>query len=965
MPEPRFKHTIQVFIPVSFLLLLLAVVAVVIYTTHDVIKPVLLQERTYNIRETGKSIVSRFGNMLVQAETAATSIAYSANYLYPDRKAIKRAIPGILNLDGLMNLVAGGGVWPEPFALDPKRKRCSFFWARDRSGRLVFYNNYNFLQRGYHSEEWYVPVRYLKDEKGYWSKAYIDPVSHEPMITFSVKMKRHGKFIGVATVDLRLEGLKCLCSQAGKRISGHVFVLDRNNRFIVFPREEMVLISGKRGREKGNQKYMTARQLAERHGEFRMVAERLDEINSRLINMARKNVSLSGLAKKIERKSDQITSKDALLIAAMMQEHLREDMSARKQPETLWVKQDIISGGPAMVSIFLMPETLWKFVVTVPEKDIVAPVSRITNRLVISLSVLILLVLLLAGLSLYQNILRPLKHVTNQLKKIKKDSSDLSLELDVPVNNELGELAYYLNRRTSQLRRSEERYRTIFYGASEGISLSSFTGEFIAVNQKFAEIFGYESPDEVIKDLKTYQLYVNPEERAKILSKLGGNSGTNTVHAEVWLKKKDGSPVLISLNLAPVRDAEGKILYLIAMIQDITRNKQLENELRHAQKMEAIGTLAGGIAHDFNNILAGISGYVELAMMKASNQPEIRGYLSQIEKAAERAKELVRQILTFSRHSDAEKEPQDIAKIIDEALRLLRSTLPSSIVIKTYIKPANPVLAELTDVHQIVMNLCTNAYHAMKETGGTLKIGLWQQKLAGRKAGNAGVTPGVYVVLRVEDTGIGIKEEIISKIFEPYFTTKGKEEGTGLGLAVVHGIVKALKGAINVDSDLGKGTRFTVYLPALAHADAPVQKGNGEDIEEFIHGDGRRIMFVDDEEMICEIFEAMLKQWGFSVDVFQDGTSALDAMEKEPGRWDLLITDMTMPGLNGAELIWKVRRIRPDIHVILCTGYSDMLTDEVIDGLALSAFLQKPVRRADIMAAIASIFGRNHGAENG
>ncbi len=956
MAEPRFKHNIQVFLPISFLILLVAVVAVVIYTTQHIVQPVLLKERIFSIEETGKAVVSRLASMLAQTETAAEMVGKTAVNLCPDFQAIRETVPGIFNADSLAQITAGGGVWPEPYEFNPRKRRCSFFWGRNSEGKLIFYDDYN--KSGYRHEEWYVPVRYQKGRKVYWSRAYIDPYSHEPMVTCSAKMFKHGHFAGVATVDLRLDGLGKLFSKASREISGYIFAVDRNNRFIVFPREEYVLIKGKGQSNTLLQKYITSSELAKRYPEFEPVDQRLKQMNRQMIALARKKADIDTIAKKIEKESHQIGPKEALLIAALLQDSLDTNLLEQTHALSFHVEKDVIYRRPARAFVFPLPETYWKLVVTVPDDVMAAPVGKITDHLMMSLAILIVLVLFLAGLSLYHHILKPLRHMTNQLKRIEQESGDLSLELDIPANNELGELAYYFNRRTRELKNSEEKYKTIFNGASEGISLSAISGDFIAVNPRFAEIFGYDSPEDVINNVKTYELYLNPSDRQRILSDL--RPGGEYVHAEVWLKKKDGTPILVSLNLAPVTDDNGKISYLIAMTQDITKTRKLEKELRQAQKMEAIGTLAGGIAHDFNNILSAITGYTELAQLKAQDRPDILSYLSQIELASTRAKELVQQILTFSRYSDTKKEPQDMGMIVREAVKLLRSTLPANIDIESHLLPTDPVMADSSDLHQIVMNLCTNAYHAMKEKGGLLTLRLDQRLVEEENGQDLGLQPGSYVVLEVQDTGCGMTKEVMTKIFEPYFTTKGKKEGTGLGLAVVHGLVRGLNGAIEVESSPGKGALFRVFIPVAESGEPKALEGKEEEPEISIDGNGRTVMFVDDEEMICSIFKTMLESAGFSVQVFMDGQSALSAMMKDPHGWDILITDMTMPGLSGADLAKEARKLNPDIPIILCSGYSDILTDELLHSLKINAFLSKPVSRNTLFKALSRLFPRGN-----
>ncbi len=955
MKSPKFKHNIQVFLPLSFLAMMVMVVVVVIYSAQHFIKPMLLKEKQSTMIDAGRGVVYKINSMLGQAENAASLMSYTAMSLVPNQAAIKKTIPGVFDIDSLAGLSAGGGIWPEPFLLDPKKEKASLFWGRNRKSELIFYNDYNVS--GYHHEEWYVPVRFVKKGRAYWSRSYIDPYSHEPMITCAIPMTKKGRFRGVATVDLKLAGLKRLFSRVSKEIRGYIFAVDRNNRFIVFPREGLVQLKGKDHRKGQIQKFITSKEFAKRQPEFAPIAEKLEKINQNIISIAQKHGSVHSISKKIYENAQDISKQEALLIAAILTDPLNQTISHNHRIESFKVQKDVLFHKPSTISIFLLPETYWKLVVTVPDEIMMTPVNYVTNKLMLFLAILIVLVLFLAGTSLYHHILLPLKRITTQLKHIEKNSEDLSVELDIPSNNELGELAYYFNLRTKALRNSEEKYRTIFNGASEGISMSTIDGDFITVNPRFARIFGYDSSEELVSNVKTHDLYVNLADRENILWRI--KHGKGPVHTEVWFKKKDGSPILISLNIAPVTDKKGEIKYLIAMIQDITRTKQLEDELRHAQKMEAIGTLAGGIAHDFNNILAVISGYTELAIMKAKGVPEVEKFLKQIELASIRAKELVSQILVFSRYSDVKRQVLNVSDTVQEALKLLRSTLPANIRIDAALKNTGAVLADPSELHQIVMNLCTNAYHAMRPKGGILRIRLSQQIVSHDYGVKFNVEPGEFVVLEVEDTGHGMDKDTLAKIFEPYFTTKGQNEGTGLGLAVVHGIVKKLGGFIEVKSIPSNGSCFKVYLPVAEDRGSGPQDHKKSESGNPSFYSGYKVMFVDDEEMICSIFKILLEDVGCDVKIFTDPVKALKLFAKNPLAWDLLITDMTMPGMSGTDFIKKARRLNKKLPVVLCSGYSEVLSDELIESLHIDAFLPKPVQSTELLKTLSKIFAHS------
>ncbi len=394
------------------------------------------------------------------------------------------------------------------------------------------------------------------------------------------------------------------------------------------------------------------------------------------------------------------------------------------------------------------------------------------------------------------------------------------------------------------------------------------------------------------------------------------------------------------------------IAFALHGIQTETERGQMESQLRQAQKMEAIGTLAGGIAHDFNNILSAIIGYTDLAIDEAESDSSLVDYLDQVAKAGRRAKNLVAQILALSRQAKSELMPVQIHLIIKEALKLIHSILPSTIKIHQRIGTFGKVLADPGQIHQIFMNLATNAYHAMRETGGRLEVDLAETVIDTADDSPVGrLVPGPYLTLSVSDTGIGMDSTILPRIFDPYFTTKGKSEGTGLGLAVVHGIVESLGGTITVKSVLGQGSTFTAYLPKLekemqavpAEEKISVPKGN------------ERILFIDDEPALIKMAYRMLKALGYHVTIFNNSIEALERFRNEPEQFDLVITDMTMPRITGDVLAAEIMKIRTDIPVIVCTGFSERIDMEKAKKIGIKTLLMKPLSKSEMAIRIREV----------
>ena len=417
---------------------------------------------------------------------------------------------------------------------------------------------------------------------------------------------------------------------------------------------------------------------------------------------------------------------------------------------------------------------------------------------------------------------------------------------------------------------------------------------------------------------------------------MGGNSTTLEI-----VSPKDKRAYLASSS--PIRQTDGTISNL-TVLRDVTNIRNMERQLQQSQKMEAIGTLAGGIAHDFNNILAAVIGYTELLQMSLQKESAELEYANQIERAGNRAKELVKQILTFSRQTEHERKPVGIGIIVKEVVKLMRSSLPVTIDIKQSINGSSLVMGNPTQIHQILMNLCTNAGHAMRENGGVLTIELESMELKEELISQrVRLTPGIYVRLTVSDTGHGMSARVLDRVFDPFFTTKSRGEGTGMGLAVVHGIVESYQGAVYAYSEVGQGTTFRVYLPAIERRAEPELRVD----DEIPKGD-EHILFVDDETMLIQMGTIQLEALGYRVSSRSSSREALDLFERDPDAFDLAITDMTMPDLTGDRLARRIKRIRQDIPIILCTGFSAKLSAQPGPPPDVDALLMKPVVLRDM-----------------
>ncbi len=429
-------------------------------------------------------------------------------------------------------------------------------------------------------------------------------------------------------------------------------------------------------------------------------------------------------------------------------------------------------------------------------------------------------------------------------------------------------------------------------------------------------------------------------------------------------KIPDTSLTLLSIILLNIANAlESLEFYTLLRNQNTTLEKKVEErtealaraerQLQQVLKIQAIGTLAGGIAHDFNNILFPIVGYTELTLDEVPEDSTAHQNLEEVLKAAQRAKDLVQQILTFSRQSGQEREPLRVQYIIKEALKLLRATIPSTIEIDHHLKDdCGAVLGDATQIHQVIMNLCTNAYQSMQEKGGKLEISLTEVDISYTDTiERVGLKPGRHLRLTVKDEGCGMEPAVIDRIFEPYYTTKEQGKGTGLGLSVIHGIVKNHGGDITVNSVVGQGSAFHVYLPLIDEVEVKTQICS---MTKAAEGD-ERILLVDDEEQIVAMERQMLEHLGYQVTASTDSQEALSLFAQHPDNFDLVITDMTMPHMTGDRLAQKLIDIKPGLPVILCTGFNESITEEKALSMGIQKFVMKPVVKNDLASTIRAV----------
>jgi PAS domain S-box-containing protein len=526
-----------------------------------------------------------------------------------------------------------------------------------------------------------------------------------------------------------------------------------------------------------------------------------------------------------------------------------------------------------------------------------------------------------------------------------------------PVFDAAGKVSYVVEHATDiserkqaelALRAEKEKLETVTRNIGVGLAIVSKDFRILWANEVVKETFG---------DIEGKICHEKFHKRDRICPGCGVKqvfaTGLGPVIHEQKAIDVNGNEIWTENIVTPITNEKGDIISALELAVPITERKraeeerkEIEKQLRQAQKMESVGTLAGGIAHDFNNILSGVLGYADMVREELVPGSKSLQLQQEVIKAGLRAKELVKQILTFSRQAEHDFKPLQLHLIVKEALKLLRASIPTTIEIRQDIHTCSgTVLADPTQIHQVLLNLCTNAYYAMREKGGVLKVSL-QEILIGPEDQLAALElqPGRYLQLSVSDTGVGIRPEDMEKIFEPYFTTKPVNEGTGLGLSVVHGIVKSHKGYITVNSEPGKGTVFNLYFPCIAAAEEAGATGAAEPLP----GGNEHILVVDDEVFIIKIEQFLLENLGYRITATTSSMEALRLFEQQPADFDLVITDMTMPQMTGVELARKFLAIRPDIPIILCTGFNELINEKTAKEIGIREFALKPVSKKEM-----------------
>ncbi len=544
-----------------------------------------------------------------------------------------------------------------------------------------------------------------------------------------------------------------------------------------------------------------------------------------------------------------------------------------------------------------------------------------------------------------------LKGLTRSHKKVQDLAASLKKE-QIKLEAQI----YERRLAETALKESEKKYRNILESIEDGFFEVDTAGNFTFFNDSMCRILKYERHELAGMNNKEYMDKKNAQKIYQAFNHVY-RTGQPTKAIDWQLIRRDGTPCFVETVVSLIRDKNGKGIGFRGVARDVTERKSLETQLRQAHKMESIGRIAGGIAHDFNNILYIILGNTELAIHEISGYSPAASKLEKIKASCLRGRDIVKQLLNFSRETDQKLIPMDAVSAIREESRFLRSAMPATIEFEFELPDEKiPIMADQVQFNQVLMNICTNAAQAMGKTGGTIKISAEQIHITREKCEKyPGIAEGKHLCITIQDTGPGIDPENMDKIFDPYFTTKTFGKGSGMGLAVVHGIVKHHGGSIVAENLPGFGAAFHIVFPVINEQPEPAQS-----LPEYnITRGNETILFVDDEKPVADMAYDMLNTLGYHVKTSLDPLNALEVFRSRPDEFDLVIADMTMPRMNGAELAEELMSLRPDIPVILCTGYSELMDEHKAQQIGAAGFIMKPVSMDTLSHIVRKVLNRH------
>ena len=983
LPRPvQWYESLQFRLTIGLLVILGILILAFMTVNQTLLRSVLIENNFELVEQAGTGLVTELGQQVEATEALTRSIASLVERLPFDEELYKRVVPHLMKTGGDQEIIAGGGVWPEPYLFDPDRERRSFFWARKFDDELKYYDDYNAPEGlGYHREEWYVPAKYVGRDKCFWSKSYMDPYSKEPMVTCSVPMHQRDELVGVATVDVKLAGLQQFFASRAEKLGGYAFAVDRNNKFLSYPALDMVKAVNVPGSNNQAREFINVREFATRHPEFKPIAAKMKEFSDRLLTLAREqSVYNPNLSELIANESYQINRHEAQMITATFADPLSPGRDGADDFQTsvrFSLSQDLILGEPVLVSMFIMPKVYWKIVVVTPQQPVIDRASEVTGKILTVLIAIILISMAGAFLWLRRALVQPLASMTSQISAsplggvtIRPQREKGFTEIDL-LGSTINRMRDQLSLSFEELRESENRFRLIAESLPEGLVIARRSdGMILYLNRRLREMFAIpESEDE--HNLRFLDFYDDPRNRAELLQKLQ----TTDVVSDfvVPARRFDGTRFWMSVSTCSVifmgEDA------LVTGVIDVTKRKQAEDQVAlyrtHLEQMveERTAELEGAkqvalqaaaakqnflanMSHEIRTPLNSIVGIGHLLLMK-DHLPAQNRYLLNLNKAGKILLKIINDILDITKMDvgklKAEQVEFDLDDVLDDLSIHIRPLLVDKNIDAYILRPARldrKLIGDPLKLQQVLLNLLTNAIKFTHQ--GYVQCAIDYSDL---KDGRAELR------FAVTDTGIGIPKDKMDSIFNAFTqadsATTREYGGTGLGLAISKTLVHLMGGTIAVESRQGEGScfRFHVNLGLggmesanpLAKLDMPV-----------------RALVVSNDECELDSLERLFNRLameplsaGFDVGV----VDMLRAGAVTDHPFEVLLLDWDQEDAAKQEMLegLKASGLRDKLAVIAVTQSITEADEKLLDRGVLDAVLSRPVRISRLKSTIGTL----------